>query len=85
MNLYSGRQFPINKDIFGVFSDSEPDRWGRMLLKRKEASIAKKESRAPKKLYESDYLLGVYDESRMGGLRFKTSEDGPTYKFVKNN
>jgi len=25
---------------------------------------------------ESDYLLGVYDENRAGGLRFKLSEDG---------
>ena len=25
---------------------------------------------------ESDYLLGVYDNNRMGGLRFKTAQDG---------
>ena len=25
---------------------------------------------------ESDYLLGVHDEARMGALRFKTSPDG---------
>jgi len=30
----------------------------------------------------SDFLLGVYDEHRMGALRFKESLDGP---FVNNN
>ena len=79
MNLYAGRQFPINKEIFGVFSDSEPDRWGRMLLKRREAYIAKKEGRAPNKLYESDFLLGVYDETRTGALRFKLDKDSKQY------
>jgi serine/threonine-protein kinase HipA len=34
------------------------------------------------KLYEVDYLLGVHDESRLGGLRFKINEDGP---FLDNN
>jgi len=28
-------------------------------------------------LYDIDYLLGVYDESRMGALRFKTDPKGP--------
>ena len=34
-------------------------------------------SRKPGKLYNSDYLIGVYDETRMGGLRFKEDPDGP--------
>ena len=29
------------------------------------------------KLYDSDYLLGVYDETRMGGIRLKLDPDGP--------
>jgi serine/threonine-protein kinase HipA len=33
-------------------------------------------------LYEVDYLLGVFDESRMGALRFKTDPNGP---FLDNN
>lgn len=37
-------------------------------MKRKEAIDARKENRKPRSLYESDYLLGVYDESRMGAL-----------------
>jgi serine/threonine-protein kinase HipA len=32
---------------------------------------------ADKSLMESDFLLGVYDQYRMGGLRFKLNVDGP--------
>lgn len=76
--MYNGRQFaPLDKALFGVFADSCPDRWGRVLMKRREATIAKREERKPRELRESDFLLGVYDESRMGALRFSTSPDGP--------
>lgn len=69
--LYRGRQYtPVGKQLFGVFSDSCPDRWGRLLLQRREAINAHKENRRPNKLLESDYLLGVYDAARMGALRF---------------
>ena len=75
--LYGGRQYLSgDKQIFGVFSDSCPDRWGRLLMKRREAIRAKKEKEKPRKLLESDYLLGVHDEARMGGLRFKTESNG---------
>lgn len=76
LSMYSGRQYPINQ-IFGIFADSSPDRWGRVLIKRREAIEAKKEDRKPRKLNDSDYLLGVYDETRMGAIRFKENEDGP--------
>ena len=77
LRLYRGRQY-INddKNIFGVFADSCPDRWGQKLMKRREELRAKKAGEKPRKLLESDYLLGVYDEARMGGLRFKTDLDG---------
>lgn len=82
LQLYKGRQYTDNdKNIFGMFSDSCPDRWGRLLMKRREAIRAKKADEKPKKLAESDFLLGVYDESRMGGLRFKTSTEG---EFLSN-
>ena len=77
LQLYKGRQFiHDNKTIFGIFADSCPDRWGRRLMNRKEEFRAKEKKEKPKKLLESDYLLGVYDESRMGALRFKTDLDG---------
>lgn len=73
---FAGRQFPIAKNVFGVFADASPDRWGRVLMNKRERFIAEQEGRKPRKLYDSDYLLGVYDESRMGGIRFKLDLDG---------
>ena len=64
---FAGRQFPSGKNIFGLFADSSPDRWGRVLMNKRERLIAEKEGHKPRKLYDSDYLLGVYDETRMGG------------------
>lgn len=83
LKLYKGRQYVNDdKNIFGLFADSCPDRWGRLLMKRKEAVRAKKANEKPKKLSESDFLLGVYDQARMGGLRFKTERDGD---FLSND
>lgn len=81
ISLYGGRQYPTNNE-FGVFADSCPDRWGRALINRRERIQANNENRKPKKLYESDYLLGVYDETRMGALRFKLDKDG---SFLSND
>ncbi len=82
LSLYRGRQYtPLDKGLFGLFADSCPDRWGRLLMKRKEAIDARKEDRKPRKLTESDFLLGVYDESRMGALRFSLEEGG---EFLSN-
>ncbi|MEA4922449.1 MAG: HipA domain-containing protein [Eubacteriaceae bacterium] len=78
LELYRGRQYvPVDKTMFGLFADSCPDRWGRLLMKRKEILEAKKEERKPKRMQETDYLLGVYDKSRMGALRFASEENGP--------
>ncbi len=78
LELFTGRQFPIGeKDIFGIFADSSPDRWGRVLMNRRERILANQEDRKPRKLLGSDYLLGVYDETRMGAIRFKLDKDGP--------
>jgi serine/threonine-protein kinase HipA len=83
LQLYSGAYYPRDdKPNFGIFLDSCPDRWGRVLMQRREAAIAKQENRAAKKLLESDFLLGVYDEHRMGALRFKLDTDGP---FLNDN
>lgn len=74
---YGGRQFPNGKNIFGIFADASPDRWGRVLMNKRERIRAQKEARKPHKLYDSDYLLGVYDATRMGGIRFKLDPNGP--------
>lgn len=73
---FAGRQFPNGKNIFGLFADSSPDRWGRMLMNKRERIQAENEGRKPQKLYDSDYLLGVYDETRMGGIRLKLDVGG---------
>jgi len=73
---YGGRQYPSGRTIFGVFADASPDRWGRVLMMKRERMLAEKESRKPRKLYDSDFLLGVYDETRMGGIRFKLDQEG---------
>lgn len=83
LQLYSGAYYPRDEKVnFGVFMDSCPDRWGRVLMQRREAAIARNEQRAAKELLESDYLLGVFDGHRMGALRFKLDEGGP---FLNDN
>jgi serine/threonine-protein kinase HipA len=78
LGFYKGKQYlPEEKSNFGIFLDSSPDRWGRLLMRRREAWQAKEERRDERTLFESDFLLGVFDGHRMGGLRFKLTEDGP--------
>ncbi|MDX9925214.1 MAG: HipA domain-containing protein [Ignavibacteriaceae bacterium] len=77
LQFYSGIQYLKDSKInFGLFLDSSPDRWGRVLMKRKESIEAKKEKRPIRTLNEIDYLLGVFDYSRMGALRFKDNING---------
>lgn len=77
LQLFSGRQYLADdKPNFGLFLDSSPDRWGRVLMKRKESILARQQERKPNTLLESDFLLGVLDANRMGALRFKTLLDG---------
>ncbi|MFC5683615.1 type II toxin-antitoxin system HipA family toxin [Flavobacterium sp. MAHUQ-51] len=82
IQLYSGPQYPNQKENFGIFLDSMPDTWGRTLMKRRAAQIAKENGEKTPTLYDIDFLLGVYDESRMGALRFKTNPNGD---FLDNN
>ncbi|MDO9017357.1 MAG: type II toxin-antitoxin system HipA family toxin [Deltaproteobacteria bacterium] len=77
LGLYPGPQYAAGERAnFGVFLDSSPDRWGRVLLDRREALLAREEGRRVRPLLELDYLLGVYDGHRMGALRFRRGE-GP--------
>lgn len=76
LELYSGEQHSADTNNFRAFLDSCPDRWGRLLMKRREAIIARQEDRRPRVLNEVDYLLGVHDLYRQGALRFKSTLDG---------
>jgi serine/threonine-protein kinase HipA len=77
LRLAPGAQFAAaGRDNFGVFLDSSPDRWGRVLMQRREAQRARAEKRGERRLLELDYLLGVHDGHRMGALRYRVA-DGP--------
>lgn len=67
---------------FRVFLDSCPDRWGRILMQRRAAIQHQRGLRATARLSELDYLLGVHDSYRMGGIRFKRAG---TTEFLDNN
>lgn len=82
LQLFSGEQHSQHSKNFRSFLDSCPDRWGRMLMQRREAMQARKESRPAKALSEIDYLLGVHDFYRQGALRFKLEPEGA---FLSND
>lgn len=65
---------PDGQAIHGTLGDSAPDTWGRRLMQRAERRQAEREGRAVRTLLESDYLLGVSDESRLGALRFRRAD-----------
>jgi serine/threonine-protein kinase HipA len=81
--LANGPQYPVTgRANFGVFLDSSPDRWGRVLMQRRENMLARREGRRAKALTEWDFLLGVHDETRLGALRF---QDPDTRRFVDSD
>lgn len=83
LSEFVGKQYlPADKNNFGVFLDSTPDRWGRTLMRRREAITARTENRPQRTLTEADFLIGIYDGNRMGALRFKVSPKG---EFMDNN
>ena len=79
--LQSGQSFPIDpylplvehtttigqRRLPGVFSDTAPDAWGELLLRRQ----------AGHELDAWGYLVGVADLTRMGALRLRRGIDGP--------
>lgn len=60
--MASSIQFSPLSSGFGLFQDAAPDSWGRKIIRRREKRG---------NLRESDYLLGVFDLTRVGALRFK--------------
>ncbi|MBQ3316198.1 MAG: HipA domain-containing protein [Kiritimatiellae bacterium] len=62
IGLFRGKQYPTLQYGFGLFQDAAPDSWGRKIIRRREKRGS---------LRESDYLLGVFDLTRVGALRFK--------------
>ena len=83
LTLHSGELYndSPNKN-FRAFLDSSPDRWGRILMQRRSAIEYRKGLRSSARLTELDYLLGVHDSYRMGGIRFKAIQ---STDFLDNN
>jgi len=78
LGYYEGPQYPPSgEQIFGMFSDASPDRWGRLLMQRR-LEREQRFGRVDKsmRLHESDYLLGVHDEYRVGALRLRLNDSG---------
>lgn len=75
--LYPGEQHAPRARGFGIFMDAAPDRWGRVLMERREANLARKEKRPMRRLAELDFMLGVHDFTRSGALRFRRGPDQP--------
>lgn len=67
--LVSGSQHQAG--LVRAFADSAPDRWGRNLIEKAERGCARTEGRAPRRLDDLDFLLGVSDDTRQGALRFR--------------
>ncbi len=70
IGLFHGKQYPSLPFGFGMFQDAAPDSWGRKLIRRREKRG---------NLRESDYLLGVFDLTRLGALRFRP--EGLSFRF----
>lgn len=79
--LLPGPTYPkAEQTLFGVFRDTAPDRWGRLLMDRREAMEADEDARPLRHLSEWDYLTGVSDATRMGALRLRRPD--PPKSFI---
>ncbi|MGO9179420.1 MAG: type II toxin-antitoxin system HipA family toxin [Candidatus Limnocylindrales bacterium] len=74
---FGGDQYPREGALAGVFTDTSPDRWGRILLERREAERAHAEGRRAHQMGEWEFLLGVNDALRMGAIRFASPGGRP--------
>ena len=75
MNVPSLQHPRGNDNVFGFVKDSFPDRWGRLLLDRRERLNAQSEGRPTRMLTNYDYLIGIEDFTRMGGIRYKEEDN----------
>lgn len=78
--LYAGRQYAPDGGLFGAFRDCSPDRWGRVLMERREANEAETQARDRRRLTEWDFLIGVSDTTRHGAVRLQRPD--PPYAYV---
>ena len=82
LDLTAGDFFPGDSN-FGVFMDSCPDRWGQMLMKRREAVEAREEERTPRTLGAWEFLLGVpLSKFNLVSARLIRYKHGKTIKAI---
>lgn len=74
---FGGDQYSHEGALAGIFTDTSPDRWGRILLERREADRARAQGRRARHMGEWEFLLGVSDALRMGAIRFAAPGGGP--------
>jgi serine/threonine-protein kinase HipA len=67
------QQTAEGRALFGAFTDSAPDRWGKRLLRRRVEAGGDAGAR---NLGEIDFLLGVGDDMRQGALRYRDPDAG---------
>lgn len=64
------------KNNFGLFLDSSPDRWGRLIMDRQLERLKRTgKAAANDRLRERHYFLGVHDNYRVGALRVRYAGD----------
>jgi len=77
IQAFSGSHFPpAGTALFGIFRDASPDRWGRVLMERREIIEAREAGRPARTFGEWEFLLGVADQGRMGALRLRDPKTG---------
>ncbi len=69
--------FHTDLNVFGSIGDSAPDRWGRVLMRRRNLSEPGRTVKLREQWAKSIFCLGVSDEVRQGALRFSDEKDGP--------
>jgi serine/threonine-protein kinase HipA len=75
--LVDGPQYAPGGGLPSVLADTAPELWGKLLLERREAVVARGEGRRARRLADWEFLVGVSDETRMGALRLRRGVDGP--------
>lgn len=70
IGLFQGPQ-SVKGNIFSMFGDACPDRWGRALIDKREILQAEDRKTAPRKFVQFDYMVRLDDRTRMGALRFR--------------
>lgn len=81
LSLSAGDFYPRESN-FGIFLDSCPDRWGQVLMRRRELVEARIQGRTRQELQPWDFFLGVQDVTRMGALRFSALQSQRQLKLA---